>query len=106
MKEINLTWGGTAKVAWSIGWRLIVYLIPAYVLALAAMLVAMMASDSVQGSIPWLVVAYYVLQALWFPAVAMAFVFAVKHVIGKSYSSSSFPLVPEGFRVALVSDKE
>jgi len=106
MQEIRLTWGGAAKVAWSIGWRLVLYLIPAYVLAIVVMVVAMMAGDSLEGSIPWLVVAYYVLQALWFPAVALAFLFAVKHVIGKSYSASSFPPVAEDFRITLVSDKE
>ena len=105
MNEINVTWGSAAKVAWSIGWRLMLYLIPAYVLAIVTMIVAMMASDSVQGSIPLFVAGYYVLQGFWVIAVALAFLVAVKHVIGKSYSKSSFPLVQEEFRITLVSDQ-
>jgi len=106
MKELGVTWGNTIKVAWSIGWRLVLYLIPAYFLTYLVMIVAMTAGDSIQGPIPWLVVAYYVLQILWFALVALAFLLAVKHVIGKSYSKSSFPPVPEDFRITLVSDRE
>jgi hypothetical protein len=106
MREVAVSWGGAVKVAWSIGWRLVVFLIPAYLLAIAVMLAAMMAGDSLQGPVFWGVVLYYLLQALWIVAVAVAFLFAVKQVIGKSYSPSSFPPVAEGFRIALVSDQE
>lgn len=104
MREIAVSWGGATKVAWSIGWRLVLYLIPAYALAFAVMLAAMMAGDSLQGPVIWGVVIYYVLQALWIVAVVVAFLFAVKQVIGKSYVASSFPPVREGFRITLVSD--
>lgn len=104
MKEIAVTWGGAVKVAWSIGWRLTLYLIPAYALGIAALIAAMMAGDSLQGPLMWGVAAYYLLQVLWIAAVALAFLVAVKNVIGKSYSASSFPSVPEGFRIALVTD--
>lgn len=104
MREISMTWGGAAKVTWSLGWRLAVYLIPAYVLGVATLIVAMMAGDSLQGPVIWGVIAYYVLHILWVAAVVLAFVIAVKNVIGRSYSASSFPSVPEGFRIALVSD--
>lgn len=106
MREVGLTWGGAVKVAWSIGWRLALYLIPAYVLAIVAMIIAMSAGDPLDGPVPWLVVAYYVLQVVWFAVVAIAFLLAVKQVIGKSYSRSSFPPVPEAFRITLVSDGE
>ena len=104
MKEIAVTWGSAVKIAWSIGWRLTLYLIPAYALAVAALIAAMMAGESLQGPVMWGVFAYYVLQVLWIAAVALAFLVAVKNVIGKSYSASSFPSVPEGFRIVLVSD--
>jgi CBS-domain-containing membrane protein len=104
MREVTVSWGSALKVAWSIGWRLVVYLIPAYALGFAAMLAAMMAGDSLQAPMIWGVLAFYVLQALWLVAIALAFVFAVKHVIGKSYSASAMPRVPESFRIALVSD--
>lgn len=103
MKEIAVTWGSAVKIAWSIGWRLVLYLIPAYVLGAAVMLTAMMVGGSLEGPAIWGIVAYYVLQVLWFAAVALAFLFAVKHVIGKSYSASSVPPVSEGFRIVLVS---
>lgn len=104
MREIAVTWGGAVKVAWSIGWRFTLYLIPAYALGIAAFVAAMMAGDSLQPPVMWGVVAYFVLQVLWIVAVALAFLVAVKNVIGKSYSASPFPPVSEGFRVALVSD--
>ena len=105
MKEIAVTWGGAVKVAWSIGWRLTLYLVPVYALGIAAFIAAMMAGDSLQGPMMWGVVAYYVLQVLWVAGVALAFLVAVKNVIGKSYSASSFPSVPEDFRIALISDQ-
>jgi len=104
MREVTVSWGSAIKVAWSIGWRLVLYLIPAYALAHAMMLAAMIAGDSLQGPVIWGVVLYFVLQALWIAAVAVAFLFAVKQVIGKSYGASSFPPVAEDFRITLVSD--
>jgi NADH:ubiquinone oxidoreductase subunit 6 (subunit J) len=104
MREIEVSWGGAIKVAWSIAWRLALYLIPAYALGIAMMIVAMMAGDSLQGPVVWGVVIYYVLQALWLAAVLLAFVFAVRGVLGKSYSSSSTLKVPQGFRVTLIAD--
>ena len=106
MREMKATWGSAMKVAWSIGWRAAIYLIPAYVLAYAVMVAAMMAGDAVQGSVPWLVAVYYVLRILWAGAVALAFLLAVKGVIGKSYLASSFPPVKESFRITLVTEEE
>jgi hypothetical protein len=106
MREVAVSWGSAVKVAWSIGWRLVLFMIPAYLLAIAVMLAAMTAGDSVQGPVAWGIALYYVLQALWVAAVAVAFLFAVKQVIGKSYSPSSFPPVAEGFRITLISDQE
>jgi cell division protein FtsW (lipid II flippase) len=106
MSEINVTWGSAAKIAWSIGWRLALYLIPAYLLGYLVMMAAMLAGDTLQGSVPWVVIAFYLLQILRFLVVALALLIAVKQVIGKSFSASSFPPVAEDFRVTLVSDKE
>ena len=104
MREVEVCWGSAIKVAWSIAWRLALYLIPAYALVIAMMIMAMMAGDSLQGPVVWGVVIYYVLQALWLAAVLLAFVFAVRGVLGRSYSSSSFPKVAQGFRVTLIAD--
>jgi len=104
MQELKVSWGAAVKVAWSIAWRLALYLVPAYALGAAIMIAAMMAGDSLQGPVPWGVLIYTLLQALWLAAVLAAFVLAVRGVLGKSYSRSSSLKVAKGFRVTLVAD--
>jgi len=104
MREIAVSWGSAVKVAWSIAWRLALYLVPAYALGAAIMVAAMMAGDSLQGPVVWGILMYYVLQALWLAAVLLAFLFAVRNVLGKSYSSSSSLRIPQGFRVTLIAE--
>ena len=102
MQEINVTWGSAIKVAWSIGWRVSLYLIPAYIIGAAVMLGAMMSGDMMNASIVTDVLAYYLLELLWLAYGTFAFVLAVKQVIGRSYSASAFPPVAQAFRVTLV----
>jgi len=104
MREMAVSWGGAVKVAWSIAWRLALYLVPAYALGAAIMVAAMMAGDSLQGPVLWSVLIYYLLQAIWLAAVMLAFLFSVRNVLGRSYSSSSFLKIPQGFRVTLIAE--
>jgi len=102
MQEINGTWGSAIKVAWSIGWRVSVYLIPAYIIGVAVMVSAMMSGDVMNGSIVTGMLTYYLLELLWLVYGTFAFVLAVKQVIGRSYAASAFPPVAQAFRVTLV----
>jgi len=105
MQEIDVTWGSAIKVSWSIGWRVSLYLIPAYIVGAAVMLSAMMSGDMMNASIVTDVLAYYLLELLWLVYATFAFVLAVKQVIGMSYAASGFPAVAQAFRVTLVTGK-
>ncbi|MDH4124472.1 MAG: hypothetical protein OEW64_05525 [Gammaproteobacteria bacterium] len=104
MREISLTWGGAIKIAWSIAWRFLLWLIPVNLLAAAVVLGLVSFGSPFEGHVLLLVAAWYLLRVLWFAAIALGFLFAVKSVIGKSYARSSLPSVPESFRVTLVSE--
>jgi len=106
VKEISITWGAAVKIAWSIGWRFILYLIPLNLLGGAVVLALASYGSPFEGRVLILNAAWYFLQVLYCAAVALGFLLAVRNVIGKSYAESSLPPVPHSFRIALVSDVE
>jgi len=98
MREVEINWGNATKVAWSLGWRFMLFSIPAYMLGSAAVPLAIMAGEPFANAI------YLVFRSLEFAAIALAFIFAVKIVLGRSYSESYFPRVTDKFRLALVAE--
>lgn len=104
MKELYVTWGAAVKIAWSIGWRFLLWLIPLNLLAAAVVLGLVSFGSPFEGHVLLLTAAWYLLRVMWLAGVALGFLFSVRSVIGKSYARSSFPSVPESFRVTLVSE--
>ncbi len=96
MRELDGNWGSATKVAWSIVWRFVLFSIPAFVLGSAALPLALMAGEPLAN------IVYFAFRSLEFAALALAFVFAVKSVLGRAYSESSFLRVTDDFRLALV----
>lgn len=106
MKEITMNWGAAVKIAWSIGWRFVLYLVPVNLLAGIAVLALVSYGSPLEGQVMLLNAVWFLLQLLWFAALAFGLLLAVRNVIGKSYTESSLPPVPRSFRIALVSDAE